>query len=112
MPNEIDSQLLRDIIVEGRRLVRVVCVGAVAAAAASEMIKDGVNADIFVYFGSATWAIGEAPHFSWVRHFGRFVYPFNPWITARDCECCVLKPGSQCYYLVSPNIYFVKRFRY
>jgi cell division GTPase FtsZ len=52
MPNEIDSQLLRDIIFYGRRLVRVVCVGAAAAAAATEMIKDGVNSDIFVYYGS------------------------------------------------------------
>ena len=52
MPNEIDSQLLRDIIFFGRRLVRVVCVGAAAAAAANEVIKDGVNSDIFVYFGS------------------------------------------------------------
>lgn len=52
MPNEIDSQLLRDIIFQGRRLVRVVCVGAAAAAAASEMIKDSVNSDIFVHYGS------------------------------------------------------------
>ena len=53
MPNEVDSQLLRDIIFQGRRLVGVVCVGAAAAAAATEMIKDGVNSDIFVYFSSA-----------------------------------------------------------
>jgi hypothetical protein len=53
MPNKIDSQILRDIIFENRRLVRVVCVGEAATAAAKEMIKDGVNSDIFVYYGSA-----------------------------------------------------------
>ena len=52
MPNAIDSQTLRDIIFENRRLVRVVCVGEDGAAAATEMIKDGVNTAIFVYYGS------------------------------------------------------------
>ena len=52
MPNAIDSQTLRDIISENRRLVRVVCVGEAGAAAATEMIMDGVNTDIFVYFRS------------------------------------------------------------
>lgn len=52
MPNAIDSQTLRDIIFESRRLVRVVCVGEDGTAAATEMIKDGVNTAIFVYYGS------------------------------------------------------------
>jgi cell division GTPase FtsZ len=52
MPNAIDSQTLRDIIFENRRLVRVVCVGEAGAAAGTEMIKDGVNTAIFVYYGS------------------------------------------------------------
>ena len=52
MPNAIDSQTLRDIIFENRRLVRVVCVGEDGAAAETEMIKDGVNTAIFVYYGS------------------------------------------------------------
>ena len=52
MPNKIDTQTLRDIIFDNRRLVRVVCVGEAGAAAATEMIKDGVNTTIFVYYGS------------------------------------------------------------